>query len=75
MNHPFSGKSWPRQCRHFFTGASADFKKADHPGYSGLAVIFLVGKHLYIINSVITKENPETKGIQEKLLNSIKVEG
>ncbi len=52
---------------------SADFNNPDHPGYSGLAVLFVVDKHLYTINSMLTKENADTKATQERLLNSIKV--
>ena len=55
--------------------AAADFQKAGHPGYSGLAVLFVVKGHLYVINSVITKENPQTKATQQRLLDSIKVSG
>ena len=57
------------------TYESADFEKADHPGYNGLAVILYKDGHLYVINSVITKENAENKAIQERLLSSIKVGG
>ncbi len=52
---------------------AADFTKKDHPGYSGLAILFVHKKSMYTINSILTKANAETKAIQDKLLGSIKV--
>lgn len=55
--------------------AAADFDEAGHPGYSGLAILVVVDGHLYIINSVLTKENPQTKATQQRLLESVKISG
>jgi len=53
--------------------AAADFKKSGHPGYSGLAILLVNKGHLYVINSVLTKENADTAATQKRLLESIKV--
>ncbi len=52
---------------------ASDFKKKDHPGYHGIAIIFIVDGRLYTINSILSKESADNKAAQEKLLKSIQV--
>tara|TARA_R110000850_G_scaffold9196_32_gene34051 strand:+ start:2976 stop:3536 length:561 start_codon:yes stop_codon:yes gene_type:complete len=52
---------------------AADFQNASHGGYQGLAIIIMIDKKLYTINTMLSKENSETKAMQDRLLNSIKV--
>lgn len=50
-----------------------DYEKKDHPGYRGIAIALLVDKTLYVINGILTKEDPKSKANQQKLLGSIQV--
>jgi len=50
-----------------------DYEKKDHPGYRGIAIALLVDKTLYVINGILTKEDPKSKAHQKKLLGSIQV--
>jgi len=50
-----------------------DYEKKDHPGYRGVAIALLVDKTLYVINGILTNEDPKSKANQEKLLGSIQV--
>ena len=44
-----------------------------HPGYRGIAIALLVDERLYVINGILTRENPKAKANQQKLLGSIQV--
>ncbi|NNE45788.1 MAG: hypothetical protein HKN37_03925 [Rhodothermales bacterium] len=50
-----------------------DYDDKDHPGYRGTAIALLVDDRLYVVNSILTKENPKAKAMQQKLLGSIRV--
>jgi hypothetical protein len=50
-----------------------DYDDEEHPGYRGIAIALLVDQTLYVINGILTKEDPKSKGMQEKLLGSIQV--
>jgi hypothetical protein len=50
-----------------------DYDDEDHPGYRGIAIALLVDESLYVINGILTKEDPKAKAKQQKLLGSIQV--
>ena len=50
-----------------------DYEDKDHPGYRGTAVAVLVDDRIYVVNSILTKENPKSKAMQQKLLGSMRV--
>ena len=50
-----------------------DYDDEDHPGYRGTAIAVLVDGTLYVVNSILTKENPQTRAEQEKILGSIQI--
>jgi len=57
---------------------SANFNKEDHPGFKGFAVLFVLGKKLYMVNSMLVKGTDgatQAKNLvaQERLLKSIEI--
>jgi len=50
-----------------------DYEDNSHPGYRGIAIALLVDQTLYVINGIVTKEDPKAKAKQQKLLDSIQV--
>ena len=57
---------------------SANLKKEGHPGFKGFAVLFVLGKKLYVVNSMLengTDEATQDENLaaQEKLLKSIEI--
>lgn len=50
-----------------------DLENEGHPGYTGLAVFVIVGKHIYVVNSAINKKTPDNEAMQKKLLGSIQI--
>jgi hypothetical protein len=50
-----------------------DYNDENHPGYRAIAMALLVDDTLYVVNGILTKEDPEAKAKQQKLLESIKV--
>ena len=50
-----------------------DLEHEEHPGYAGLAVFVIVGRHIYVVNSAISKHTPDNEAMQEKLLGSIEI--
>jgi hypothetical protein len=57
---------------------SANLQKEGHPGYNGFAVLFVLGKKLYVVNSMLEKgtdgaTRDKNLAAQEKLLKSIKI--
>ncbi len=57
---------------------SANYEKEGHPGFTGVAAMFVVDKKLYVINSMLTKGQDEEKkaanlAAQKKLLRSVKI--
>jgi hypothetical protein len=50
-----------------------DYEDKDHPGYRGIAIALLVDQTLYVVNGLLTKEDPKSKANQQKLLGSIEV--
>jgi hypothetical protein len=50
-----------------------DYDDPNHPGYKGTAIAFLVDGTLYVVNSILTRENPQARAEQEKLLGSIRI--
>ena len=50
-----------------------DYDDEEHPGYRGIAIALLVDQILYVINGILTKEDPKSKAMQQKLLGSIQV--
>ena len=50
-----------------------DYDNKDHPGYRGMAIALLIDDRLHLVNSILTKENPQSKAMQKKLLDSIQV--
>ena len=54
---------------------SVDFDDEDHPGYTGLAVFVIVDrKYVYVVNSMISKATPGNQAMQDKLLDSIRIQ-
>ena len=51
-----------------------DYEDEDHPGYQGIAIALLVDGALYVVNGILTKEDPKAKAKQRKLLGSIQVD-
>ncbi len=50
-----------------------DYDDDDHPGYRGTAIAFIVDGTLYVVNSILTRDNPRARVEQERLLGSIEV--
>jgi hypothetical protein len=50
-----------------------DYEDEDHPGYRGMAIALLVDGTLYVINAILTREDPKSKAKVTKLLESIQV--
>ena len=50
-----------------------DYDDKDHPGYRGIAIALLVDRTLYVVNGILTDEDPKAKAKQQKLLGSIQV--
>jgi hypothetical protein len=50
-----------------------DYDDKDHPGYRGIAIALLVDQTLYVVNGILTREDPKSKANQQKLLGSIEV--
>ena len=50
-----------------------DYDHEDHPGYRGIAIALLVDRTLYVVNGMLTDEDPKAKAKQQKLLGSIQV--
>lgn len=53
---------------------AVDFEDEAHPGYTGLAVFVMDGTHLYVVNSMLSKNTPDNQAMQAKLLGSIRIE-
>jgi hypothetical protein len=51
-----------------------DYEDKDHPGYRGIAIALLVDQTLYVVNGILTKEDPKSKANQQKLLGSIEIQ-
>ena len=54
---------------------SVDFDDENHPGYAGLAIFLIVDRHIYVVNSMLSKDTPNNQAAQEKLLGSIQIHG
>ena len=54
---------------------SVHFEDESHPGYHGLAVFLIVDMHIYVVNSILSKDTADSRAAQEKLLDSIQVQG
>ena len=52
---------------------SVDFEDSSHPGYAGMAVFVMLDKYVYVVNSMISKQTPDNKAMQDKLLHSIRI--
>jgi hypothetical protein len=50
-----------------------DYEDKDHPGYRGIGIAFIVDDRLYVVNSILTKEDPKARAKQQKLLGSIQI--
>lgn len=50
-----------------------DYDDPSHPGYRGIAIALLVDQKLYVVNGILTSEDPAAEKKQKKLLNSIRV--
>ena len=50
-----------------------DYEDPAHPGYAGIAISLLVQDKLYLVNGILTSEDPRALKKQTKLLSSIKI--
>ena len=50
-----------------------DYDDAAHPGYEGIAIALLIDDKLYVVNGILTSEDPKAKAKQTRLLASIRV--
>jgi hypothetical protein len=55
-----------------FPARLLDYKnQPDTPEYTGKAAFILIGKRMYVLNAVLTKDTPENLAMRDKLANSI----
>ena len=50
-----------------------DYEDVAHPGYEGIAITLLVEDKLYLVNGILTSEDPGALKKQTKLLGSIEI--
>ena len=50
-----------------------DYDDHELPGYHGIAIAVLVDNALYVVNGILTSEDPRAKVKQQRLLTSLQV--
>jgi hypothetical protein len=64
--------SWKETKVGEFPARVLDYKNQDgSPAYTGKAAFILIGKRMYVLNAVLTKDTPENLAMRDKLANSI----